>query len=103
MKAAVIPEVNGRWELREVPTPQPGPGEVLMRVRASGVCVNDVLATTGAIRFPSVDPAITGHEPAGEVVAVGPGSPRAASVTGWEPTGYGPPADGATTAVRVCR
>jgi dehydrogenase len=73
VKAAVIPAVNGRWELREVPTPQPGPGEVLMRVRASGVCVNDVLATTGAIRFPSVEPAITGHEPAGEVVAVGPG------------------------------
>jgi D-arabinose 1-dehydrogenase-like Zn-dependent alcohol dehydrogenase len=71
MKAAVIPEVNGTWELREVPTPRPGPGEVLMRVRACGVCSNDVLATRGVIPFPAIVPAITGHEPVGEVVEVG--------------------------------
>lgn len=73
MKAAVIPEVNGRWEIREVPTPRPGPGEVLIRVHACGICLNDVWATKGFIPFPSTDPAITGHEPAGEVVEVGPG------------------------------
>ncbi|BCB74051.1 hypothetical protein Pflav_004610 [Phytohabitans flavus] len=73
MKAAVIPEVNGVWELREVPTPRPGPGEVLVRVRASGVCYNDILATMGAIPFPAFEPAITGHEPVGEVVEVGAG------------------------------
>ncbi|WP_117208737.1 alcohol dehydrogenase catalytic domain-containing protein [Allorhizocola rhizosphaerae] len=73
MKAAVIPEVNAAWELREIPTPQPGPGEVLIRVRACGVCYNDVLATMGAIPFPASNPAVTGHEPVGEVVAVGPG------------------------------
>ena len=73
MKAAVIPEVNGIWELREVPTPQPGPGEVLIRVRACGVCHNDVLATRGVFPFPSFEPAVTGHEPAGEIVEVGPG------------------------------
>lgn len=73
MKAAVVPGVNRTWELREMPTPEPGPGDVLVRVRASGVCVNDILATTGVFRFPTVSPAVTGHEPAGEVVAVGPG------------------------------
>ena len=73
MKAAVIPEVNGTWELREVPTPRPGPGDVLVRVRACGVCHNDVLATRGIIPFPAITPAITGHEPVGEVVEVGPG------------------------------
>jgi dehydrogenase len=73
MKAAVIPEVNGVWELREVPTPRPGPGEVLVRVHACGVCYNDVLATRGAIPFPAVSPAVTGHEPVGEVVEIGPG------------------------------
>ncbi|NIL40081.1 alcohol dehydrogenase catalytic domain-containing protein [Salinispora arenicola] len=72
MKAAVIPEVNGTWELREVPTPVPGPGEVLIRVRASGVCYNDFLATCGGIPFPTVSPAVTGHEPVGEVAEVGP-------------------------------
>lgn len=73
MKAAVIPEVNATWELREVPTPRPGPGEVLIRVRASGVCGNDVAASRGLLPFPSCSPAIPGHEPVGEVVAAGPG------------------------------
>ncbi|MFD0692226.1 alcohol dehydrogenase catalytic domain-containing protein [Actinomadura fibrosa] len=73
MRAAVIPDVASRWRVDEVPVPEPGPGEVLVRVRASGLCVNDVLATAGAIPFPSVRPAVTGHEPAGEVVAAGPG------------------------------
>ncbi|WNM31979.1 alcohol dehydrogenase catalytic domain-containing protein [Streptomyces sp. Li-HN-5-11] len=64
MQAAVISEADGGWELREVPTPRPGPGEVLVRVRASGLCVNDSLAPAGMV---------PGHEPAGEVVEVGPG------------------------------
>jgi dehydrogenase len=73
MKAAVIPELNGTWELREIPTPRPGPGEVLVKVHACGVCHNDVLATHGIIPFPAISPAVTGHEPVGEVVEVGPG------------------------------
>jgi D-arabinose 1-dehydrogenase-like Zn-dependent alcohol dehydrogenase len=73
MKAAVVPKVNSPWEIREVPTPEPGPGEVLIRVRASGICHNDILLTRGAFPFPGLDPVITGHEPAGEVVAVGAG------------------------------
>ncbi|KOX03162.1 MULTISPECIES: alcohol dehydrogenase catalytic domain-containing protein [Micromonospora] len=73
MKAAVVPGVKQRWELREVPTPQPGPGEVLIRVRASGVCGNDVWLTDGTYPYPPLDPMIAGHEPAGEVVEVGPG------------------------------
>jgi D-arabinose 1-dehydrogenase-like Zn-dependent alcohol dehydrogenase len=71
VKAAVIPEVNGTWELREVATPRPGPDEVLVRVRACGVCHNDILATRNVIPFPAISPAITGHEPVGEVVEVG--------------------------------
>ncbi|MCX5199513.1 alcohol dehydrogenase catalytic domain-containing protein [Streptomyces sp. NBC_00249] len=73
MKAIVIPEVGGAWEVREVPTPVPGPGEVLVRVLASGVCSNDILAGRGVLPFPSTDPAVPGHEPVGEVVEVGPG------------------------------
>ncbi|MBM7774550.1 alcohol dehydrogenase/propanol-preferring alcohol dehydrogenase [Actinokineospora baliensis] len=73
MKAAVIPGINAAWELREVPTPVPGPGEVLVRVAACGMCVNDVDATRGYIPFPSFEPAITGHEPVGTVVELGPG------------------------------
>ncbi|ASO20927.1 alcohol dehydrogenase/propanol-preferring alcohol dehydrogenase [Actinoalloteichus hoggarensis] len=73
MKAAVVPGVNRRWELREVPTPVAGPGQVLIRVRACGVCHNDVYLTDGAFEFPAIDPVIVGHEAAGEVVAVGEG------------------------------
>lgn len=73
MKAVVIPEVNATWALQEVPTPRPGPGDVLIRVRASGVCGNDVAASRGLLPFPSCSPAIPGHEPVGEVVATGPG------------------------------
>lgn len=73
MKAVVIPEVNATWVLREVPTPRPGPGEVLIRVRACGLCGNDVAASKGYLPFPSIDPAIPGHEPVGEVVELGPG------------------------------
>jgi alcohol dehydrogenase/propanol-preferring alcohol dehydrogenase len=73
VKAAVIPGLNERWELRDVPNPRPGAGDVLVRVRACGICSNDVAATRGFIPFPSISPAITGHEPAGEIVEVGPG------------------------------
>lgn len=56
-----------------MPTPQAGPGQVLVRIQACGICYNDVLATRGAIPFPACEPAIPGHEPVGEVVEIGPG------------------------------
>jgi len=62
--------------LESVPEPSCGPGEVLLRVRACGVCYHDVINRRGHLPRTSV-PAILGHEVAGEVVAVGPG------VTGW--------------------
>jgi len=37
-------EVPGRGEVRDVPTPAPGPGEVLVRVLACGICGSDVWA-----------------------------------------------------------
>lgn len=73
MKAAVAPAVGARWELREIPTPSAGPGQVLIRVYACGVCHNDVWITRGVFDFPPLDPVVTGHEAAGEVVEVGAG------------------------------
>jgi alcohol dehydrogenase/propanol-preferring alcohol dehydrogenase len=73
MLAAVCPGAGRAWELREVATPVPGPGEVLIRVHASGVCGNDVWLTNGTFPYPPIDPTIVGHEPAGEVVEVGAG------------------------------
>ncbi|MBV2156591.1 alcohol dehydrogenase catalytic domain-containing protein [Kitasatospora sp. SUK 42] len=73
MRATVVPGVGAAWATKEIPRPHPGPGEVLIRVRACGICVNDVLASRGVLPFPTTDPAVPGHEPVGEVVEVGAG------------------------------
>jgi 2-desacetyl-2-hydroxyethyl bacteriochlorophyllide A dehydrogenase len=73
MRAVVIPGVDAEWTVLEVPTPQPGPGEVLIRVRACGLCGNDVAASRGRLPFPSISPTIPGHEPVGDIVDAGPG------------------------------
>lgn len=71
MRAAIAPEANKKWELQEVPTPEPGPNQVLIKIHASGVCYTDVYQTRGEL--PGAFPRILGHEPAGEIVAIGPG------------------------------
>jgi len=71
MKAAITPAVNGKWEVRDIPRPRPGPNEVLMRITASGLCFTDVHITHGMI--PTQFPRTLGHEPVGEIVEVGPG------------------------------
>jgi L-iditol 2-dehydrogenase len=55
--------------LEYLPMPEPGPGEILMRVRASGICGSDVMHWYRAGR----GPVVLGHEVAGEVAAVGDG------------------------------
>lgn len=57
--------------LEEVPRPEPGPGEALVRVRACGVNRLDIYARTG--RTPVPLPHVSGSEVAGEVAALGPG------------------------------
>lgn len=62
-----------RFRLDEVSDPEPGPGEVVVRVDTVGVCGTDVHITQGL--FPSTPPAVLGHEASGEIVAVGDGVP----------------------------
>lgn len=62
---------------RELPVPQPGPGEALVRVLACGVCGEDVMARAGRIpHYERLLPLIMGHELAGQVVALGPDTSR---------------------------
>lgn len=71
MKAAVAPAVNKPWELQEIPKPDPGPNQVVIRIRASGLCYTDVHQTRGEL--PGAFPRTLGHEPVGEIAAVGAG------------------------------
>ena len=74
MKAAVL-RGAGHLVLERRPVPEPGPGEVLVRVTSVGVCGSDVhYYEHGRIgRFVVDTPIVLGHEAAGEVVAIGPG------------------------------
>ena len=71
MKAAVVYGAND-IRIAEVPTPVPGPGEILVKVRGSGVCATDVKILGGS-GLPKELPTILGHEVAGTVAALGPG------------------------------
>jgi len=71
MKAAVVPAVNSNWEIQELPTPEPSVNQVLIEIRASGLCYTDVHITKGAI--PTEFPRTLEHEPVGEIVAIGEG------------------------------
>lgn len=78
MKAMVLartgPIENQPLELREVPTPEPGPGEVRIRVTACGVCHTELDEIEG--RLEARLPVIPGHEIVGQVDALGPGTSR---------------------------
>ena len=72
-KAAVVTALGTRLAIRDVPVPDVGPGQVLMRVRASGVCHTDLHAANGDWPVKPPPPFIPGHEGVGEVAAVGAG------------------------------
>jgi len=69
--AAVVHERGGPFRVERVELAEPGPGEVLVRVAASGICQTDVHARDGY--FPIQYPAVYGHEGAGIVEQTGPG------------------------------
>ena len=65
---------EGNVALREVPAPQPGPGHVLLAVRAAGICGTDLHIYHD--EYPTQPPVVLGHELAGEVMATGDGVTR---------------------------
>jgi D-arabinose 1-dehydrogenase-like Zn-dependent alcohol dehydrogenase len=77
MRAAQVREAKGPYEVVERDVPEPGAGQVRIKVQASGVCHSDALTKEGlwpGLRFPRVP----GHEVAGVIDAVG------AAVSGWQ-------------------
>ena len=76
MRVAQVSRPNGPFEMVERPIPEPGPGEVRLRVAACGVCHSD--AFTKAAMFPGISmPRVPGHEVIGRIDALGEG------VQGW--------------------
>jgi threonine dehydrogenase-like Zn-dependent dehydrogenase len=76
MKAIVkVSEAAGAVEVRDLPMPEPGPGEILVKMGASGICYSDVMIYKGLYkgRSPLPFPIVMGHEGAGVVAGVGPG------------------------------
>ncbi len=77
MKAAVLTEFGTDLVMRDVPDPEPGPGEVLVKVAAAGVCHSDVHLRGGAFKdLPPSFPWIMGHENAGYIAQLGAGVTR---------------------------
>ncbi|MBW1943928.1 MAG: alcohol dehydrogenase catalytic domain-containing protein [Deltaproteobacteria bacterium] len=74
MKALLLTE-PGKFEVGEVPVPEPGPFEVLCKIRAVAICGSDPEIIRGDLAgtWPPAYPFIPGHEWAGEVTSVGPG------------------------------
>lgn len=73
MKAAVVHEFGEPLNIEEVPVPQPGPRELLVKVAACGVCHTDLHAAEGDWPVKAKLPLIPGHEMVGNIVEVGPG------------------------------
>ena len=76
MKAIMkVKEDAGAMEVKELPMPKPGPGEVLVRMKAAGICYSDVMILTNKYkgRVPVPIPMIMGHEGAGVIAEVGEG------------------------------
>jgi 2-desacetyl-2-hydroxyethyl bacteriochlorophyllide A dehydrogenase len=74
VRAAVISPGGGRFEVVTLPDPSPGPGELLLRVTACGLCGSDVKAVAG------LPPGtVLGHEFGGEILAAG------RDTAGWRP------------------
>jgi D-arabinose 1-dehydrogenase-like Zn-dependent alcohol dehydrogenase len=72
MKAVQVPKPGADFEIVERDIPQPGPGQVRIRVLACGVCHSDVITKEGA--FPGIQyPRVPGHEIAGVIDEVGAG------------------------------
>ena len=74
MKAAVVPALGAPLEIRDIAVPDPGPGQVLVRMETSGICHTDIHAAHGDWPVTPQPPFVPGHEGIGIVEKLGAGS-----------------------------
>jgi propanol-preferring alcohol dehydrogenase len=75
MRAMVLERAGGPLQPREIPDPVAGPGQVLLRVHACGVCRTDLHILDGELTEPKL-PLVLGHQIVGTVAALGEGASR---------------------------
>lgn len=75
MRAMVLEQAGGPLVSRELPDPEPGPGQVLIRVGACGVCRTDLHILDGELEHPKL-PLVPGHQIVGTVAGAGEGAER---------------------------
>ncbi|MEU7711976.1 alcohol dehydrogenase AdhP [Micromonospora chalcea] len=73
MRASVVTAFDRPMEITERPVPEAGPGEILVRIEASGLCHTDIHAARGEWPVKPTPPFVPGHEGVGLVEQVGPG------------------------------
>jgi alcohol dehydrogenase, propanol-preferring len=73
VKAAVVTDFEAPLEIQDVPIPEPGPGEVLVRIEYCGLCHTDIHAAHGDWPVKPTPPFIPGHEGVGPIEKLGPG------------------------------
>lgn len=76
MKAAVVREFKQPLALEDRPIPEPGPGQVLVKIEASGLCHTDIHAANGDWPVKPTPPFVPGHEGVGVVERIGDGVTR---------------------------
>jgi len=75
MQAMVLRRPGQKLRAEALPDPEPGPGQVLIRVHACGVCRTDLHVVSGELEHPKL-PIVPGHEIVGRVAALGRGVTR---------------------------
>jgi propanol-preferring alcohol dehydrogenase len=73
MRAAVVTAFTAPLEMQDLPVPEPGPGEVLVRIECTGLCHTDIHAARGDWPVAPTPPFVPGHEGIGRVEALGAG------------------------------
>ena len=73
MRAAVVHAFGEPLTIDELPVPEPGPGQIVVRLAATGVCHTDLHAARGDWPVKPALPFVPGHEGTGHVAAVGAG------------------------------
>ena len=96
MKAAVVTGFTEPLEIQDRPIPAPGPGQVLVRIEACGLCHTDIHAAHGDWPVKPTPPFVPGHEGVGIIEQVGAGRRRRAR------SATGSPSPGSATRAASC-